>query len=349
MKILHFIDSLGYGGAETLLMSYVPALDDHDHVIVTFSDTNFFHQVTNKFTYYNLATNNPLRNLFPAVSKLKRIIAKEGVNIVHTHSYWTNIISRLATPKTKKLINHYHFADFDTLLGNYKVRLQLIIDKIIGHHNLNRVAVSEYVYNILQKNFYKGRNTCLPNFVNSEENKILKPRTYSKRTPLKILAVGNLKQEKGYDLLILAFEKLKSFPIQMDVFGEGDDLERYNNELKERQITALKFRGRVKSTPALLRQYSLYCSCSTSETFGLALIEAIAAGLPVLISDIPAFREVAPDSALFFKKSDSDDFVYQVLSIYKNGIDLKEDEYKYVLKKYSLVPFLKKLRKLYQS
>lgn len=349
MKILHLIDSLGYGGAETLLMNYIPALDDHDHVIVTFSDTNFFKQVTDKFTYYNLKTNNPIRNLLPAVSKLKKIIARENVNIVHSHSYWTNIISRLATPKTKKLINHYHFADFDTLLGSYKVRLQLMIDKIISHRHLNRVAVSEYVYNILQRHFYKGENSCLPNFVNSQANKSIKPRIYSKRTPLKIIAVGNLKQEKGYDLLIEAFERLKKHPIQMDVYGDGDNLETYVNELNKKGIKALRFRGKKKSTPELLQQYDLYCSCSTSETFGIALIEAVSAGLPILVSDIPAFKEVAPESAIFFKKADTDDFVYKLLAIYQNGVVTKEESYKFVLKKYSPAMFLKNLRKIYQS
>ena len=348
MKILHLIDSLGYGGAETLMMNYVPALHDHDHVIATFSDINFLQETANRFSYYNLE-GNAIRNLFPMVSKLKKIIIKEEVDIVHSHSYWTNIISRLATPKTKKLINHYHFADFDTLLDNYKVRLQLKIDKIINHRNLNRVAVSEYVYNILKKHFFKAKINCLPNFVNSEINNDFKLCPYSKGDPLKIIAVGNLKQEKGYDILISAFEKLKPFPIQMDIFGEGDKLQMYIDELSKRNITALRFCGRQKSTPDLLRQYNLYCSSSTSETFGIALMEAVSAGLPALISDIPAFREVAPNSARFFRKGDSDDFVRQVIDIYKNGITSKEQEYRYVLDKYSQPVFLENLRQIYEG
>jgi glycosyltransferase involved in cell wall biosynthesis len=348
MKILHFIDSLGYGGAETLLTSYVPELKEHDHIIVTFSGTNFYQEITNRHTCYNLE-GSPVRNLYKVVRKLKKIIAKENVDIVHSHSYWTNIISRLATPKKKKLINHYHFADFDTLLDNYKVRLQLKIDKMINHRNLYRVAVSEYVLGILQTHFPKGKNSCLPNFVNSEINSGFKLSTYSKGTPLKIVAVGNIIHEKGYDLLIPAFEKLKQYPIHMDIFGEGDSLQAYINELNKRDISTLKFCGKQKSTPTLLQQYNLYCSCSTSETFGIALIEAVAAGLPVLISDIPAFKEVAPNSARFFKKADSDDFLSQVVDIYQNGIDTIEDEYKYVLQKYSKPVFLESLRKLYQN
>ncbi|MFD2919399.1 glycosyltransferase [Terrimonas rubra] len=347
MKILHFIDSLGYGGAETLLTNYIPELKEHDHVIVTFSDTNFYREITNQYACYNL-DGNPVKNLFKIVSRLKKIIAKENIDIVHSHSYWTNIISRLATPKRKKLINHYHFADFDTMLSNYKVRLQLIIDKTIGHRNLRRVAVSDYVYGILKQHFPKGQNSCLPNFVNTPANSELKLYPYTKGTPLKIVAVGNIIHEKGYDVLLPAFEKLKQYPIKMDVFGEGDSMEIYINELHRRGITALKFCGKQKSTPALLQQYDLYCSCSTSETFGIALIEAVAAGLPVLISDIPAFKEIAPDSAYFFKKADSDDFFNKVTDIYQNGITAVASEYKYLLQKYSKPVFLEGLRDIYQ-
>lgn len=348
MNILHFIDSLGYGGAETLLTNYVPELKEHNHIIVTFSDTNFFQDSTKQFTCYNL-DGNPVKNLFKLISKVKKIIAKENIDIVHSHSYWTNIISRLATPKKKKLINHYHFADFDTMLSNYKVRLQLIIDKTIRHRNLHRIAVSEYVYGILKQHFPKGKNSCLPNFVNTATSNELKLYPYTKGTPLKIIAVGNIIHEKGYDVLLPVFQKLKQYPIKMDVFGEGKDLQTYINEVNKRDITALRFCGKQKSTPALLQQYNLYCSCSTSETFGIALIEAVAAGLPVLVSDIPAFKEIAPASAYFFKKTDSEDFLARVLNIYQNGINPVEAEYNYVLQKYSKPVFLESLRSIYQN
>lgn len=347
MKILHLIDSLGYGGAETLMMNYIPQMQDHDHVISTLSGINLFPQVAGRFKYYNL-DGSPTKDLFPIIYKLKKIISKEQIDIVHSHSYWTNIISRLVTPKNKKLINHYHFADFDTRLHNYKVKMQLKIDQTITHCNLQRIAVSEYVYSILKKHFHKSKNNCLPNFVNSEISKDLKLFNYSKSTPLKIIAVGNIKQEKGYDILISAFEKLKDYPIEMDVFGEGGDFQMYVDELNKRGITALRFCGRQKSTPELLHQYNLYCSSSTSETFGIALMEAVSAGLPALVSDIPAFREVAPKSTRFFKMGDSDDFVSQVIDIYKNGINTIEHEYKYVLDKYSKSSFLEHLREIYQ-
>lgn len=42
-------------------------------------------------------------------------------------------------------------------------------------------------------------------------------------------------------------------------------------------------------------------ACSTTESFGLQVIEAISRGIPVVLSDIPAFREILGDKGLFFK------------------------------------------------
>ncbi len=58
------------------------------------------------------------------------------------------------------------------------------------------------------------------------------------------------------------------------------------------------------SLRTVFRSALAYVSCSLDEGFGLPLVEAMQAGLPMIVSDIPAHREVAGDAALYFRPGD---------------------------------------------
>ena len=163
MRILHLIDSLNYGGAETLLMSYVPLLDDHEHVVVTLRGPNSFKKGNYEYIELNI---NPPGVILKALFAIRKIISEKKIDIVHSHSYWTNIISRLATPGKIKLINHYHFADYDTMKHKKSVKRMILIDKILNRKALVRVAVSDYLGKVLKETFPNSKISVIPNFIN---------------------------------------------------------------------------------------------------------------------------------------------------------------------------------------
>src|SRR5690606_42143378 len=90
----------------------------------------------------------------------------ESFDIVHPHYDWTNIISRFATPRKIKLLNHYHFADYDTMKNKPSVKRMVMIDKLFHHRQLVRIGVSEYVGNILRNTFPGSNIAIIPNFIN---------------------------------------------------------------------------------------------------------------------------------------------------------------------------------------
>nr|WP_288465919.1 glycosyltransferase [uncultured Pseudomonas sp.] len=107
-------------------------------------------------------------------------------------------------------------------------------------------------------------------------------------------AVGRLVTEKGFDLLLNASSQwLKSHPEdQLVIVGEGP--ERKNLAALAIQLgiaEQVSFTGHVFTASRLYRAFDLLCIPSQQEGLGLVLPEAIIAGVPVLATDLPVFRE----------------------------------------------------------
>lgn len=344
MRILHFIDALNYGGAETLLMGYIPLLTEHQHVVVVLNGPNVFARANYEYIEFNY---RPVKNFIQVRNALARIIRGKKIDIVHSHSYWTNIISRFATPRNIPLFNHYHFADYDSMKNKTAVKRMILIDRLVKHKNLVRVAVSKYVADILYKTFPGSIVEVISNFVTCMPGKIIPKKPVSDE--LRIVAVGNCNREKNYDYLIRVFSALKNERVSVDIMGGGTLLEYYRNEVKRCGLSRVKFCGIERNAREKLENYDVFLSTSVSETFGLAVLEAVCAGLSLMVSDIPAYREVAPVTSCFFDPYNEQDLVNKIIDFSRNRSMSNESDYKETLRKYSAENFLAKLRALYAN
>jgi len=125
-----------------------------------------------------------------------------------------------------------------------------------------------------------------------------------------ILVVGTLEPRKGHEVLInaLAASGPAVGPANTSPTpaGRADELKRLARQLGIGE--RLRILGRVDDAllAGLYRDAKLLCMPSFGEGFGLPVLEAMAAGLPVLASDLPAIREVADDAAVLVAPGDVD-------------------------------------------
>lgn len=348
--IVHLIESLGPGGAENLLADTIEGLPGWHHIVGYLDERVEVMPRIRQHSTLHFLNHRGHRDFPRTVLRLRRLIRNSGACIVHSHSYWTHILSRLATPRRVALFNHYHFADYG--MNPEGADRMIRLDRLTYRRGMRLLCVSDYVAQTVRDACgYKDGVESLKNFIGAE--RLAVPRLAVPRTPgvpLRMVAIGHLKREKNYDMVVEAFRTaLKDEAVEMDIFGWGP-FEEATAAARAQSIHNLRFRGIVSSPRDVLPDYHLYTMTSVSEACPLSPIEAAAAGLPLLLSDIPALLELAPRQAVYFQSNKVDDFIGAVRSILTGNTPLQYGSVDHeLLERYSAARYFETLTQLYEA
>ena len=307
--ILHIIDYLGRGGAEVMLVKVLKELTEYNNIVVTLNPRNHFGDEFKCDVYYSL--NMGSFATFPiAVLKLKRLIKKHKIDLVHSHLFSATLVARLATPQKIPLITTIHTNV--NVSNDYKKWYIMLLESISYKiHKSSIIAVSkgvlEQYFAFLNHKPYK--KYLLYTFVDINETADTPlPVTAIKKDTFTAIAIGALRYPKNQYYLIRAFELLKNENIELHIYGIGV----MQKELEQAVIDAgvkIIMKGEVKDVSKLMPQYDVYVMPSEFEGFSLSVLEAMVMQMPMLLSDIPSFREQCADTAIFFDLNNTTDFV----------------------------------------
>ncbi|HEV3318659.1 MAG TPA: lysylphosphatidylglycerol synthase domain-containing protein [Solirubrobacteraceae bacterium] len=164
-----------------------------------------------------------------------------------------------------------------------------------GRRRMNRlhvrIAVSEAAAWTARR-FYGGRYRIVPNGVHLGETPV---RGEDGAGPLRILFVGQAVERKGLSVLLRAFEALRDHvPATLTLVGASSE-EVAHMTLDDRGIRALGKVSEERKSAELARADVLCAPSLGGESFGMVITEGLAAGTPVLASDIPGYRDVLRD------------------------------------------------------
>ena len=176
-----------------------------------------------------------------------------------------------------------------------------------------------------------------------EEHK-LKRREY-------FIFIGRLVEEKGVDILIKAFSKI-STKKNLVIVGDNPYNDDYVDYLKSIASKNVIFLGAIygKEYEELLKGAYCYVSASKIEGTSPSLVQAMAYGIPSLVSDIPTNIEVLGGTGLTFKNENIKDLSANLVKILNNGIlakNLGEKCSKRAFQNYSWDAVVEKLDKIY--
>ncbi len=230
---------------------------------------------------------NPLTGL-----KVRRVLAAEGFDLLHLHEpflpmapFWSLVLSDAVKVGT------FHLArDRPNKLYRYGRGLL----RPLNHQLHGRIAVSEPARHTVAR-YLGGDYAIVPNGI-GEAAFADGGRDQFKREPV-ILFVGRLERRKGLSDLLRAFVSVrKQVPLaRLVVVGDGPLRASAETFVQRHGIDGVELRGRVQDEelPRLYREAAVFCAPSLeNESFGIVLIEAMAAGTPVVASDLPGYRSV---------------------------------------------------------
>jgi glycosyltransferase involved in cell wall biosynthesis len=123
-----------------------------------------------------------------------------------------------------------------------------------------------------------------------------------------LIAVGTLRWQKGYRCLIEAFARLRPQGYRLIIVGEGPERKKLQDLISRNRLgdsVVLAGRKSHREVVDLLNQSEIYVMSSLSEGFPKALLEGIACGLPVVVSDVGNCRELAKGVGLCVTPGDS--------------------------------------------
>ncbi|RYZ28632.1 MAG: glycosyltransferase [Chitinophagaceae bacterium] len=319
--IVHVIDSLARGGAETLLVNLLPELNKfYEIVLVTLTAENDFEesQIVCK-QRYKLGYNGP-KSIFSCVLKLRKIIKTHQPSLVRSQLYTSSLIARMATPKMVPLVFSIH--TFQGIENYTKNRLSLPVEKLTYSRRHHLIGVSNQAIEDFKKYVgIKGPTHTLYNFINAAYFQNSRIADNKHLQGLRLIAVGNLKGVKNYGYMIDAFSELKHLPISLDIYGEGPLREELQQKIDQANVN-IRLKGSCKEVYNIMPDYDLYVMSSLYEGFGIAPVEAMATGLPLLLSDLPVLREITHGNALFFDQLNPETFVKLLNEIMAGKHDL---------------------------
>jgi glycosyltransferase involved in cell wall biosynthesis len=349
--LLYVIDSLAIGGAETLLIDILHDLSaDYEVVIATLYDGCEYDESRLANAKRYCLFYNGFKSIPACAVKLRRIIKKHQPVLVHAHLYTSSLITRIATPKKIPLVFSIH-----TMLSieNYnKKRFSLLAERMTYHKHHRVIGVSKQTIADFDKYVgLKGPSHTLYNFINPvyfQKSRVAAPINGRQ---LKLVAVGNLKEVKNYGFLIQAFKDLKDLPVALDIFGDGPLRQELQKAIDESGVN-ITLKGSSKEIYQVLPAYDMYVMCSLYEGFPVAPLEAMAVGLPLLLSELPVLRESVGTNGLFFDQKDPQSFVRVIRNVLAGKIDLpsfSEKGMALARNEYQQKDYLHRLQNIYQE
>lgn len=295
----------------------------------------------------------------PHLISTSDFIKKNRIDFIHSHGKGAGIYSRLLTVITgRKTIHTFHGLH----IGSYnKIQkaLYLFLERILTVLTSKIIAVSHGEKDeILESRICTSKKiVVVENGVEIPESKI-HPEIV-KNDLLRIVSFTRFDYQKNSEMLIDIAEslksKLKDRNFIIEVFGDGDRKAAIEKKAEESKVSEnIKFYGAITNPREYLLKAHCYLSTSRWEGLPLALLEAMAAGLPVIASEVVGNRDIVKDSINGFlydlnNPGEAADDITRLIKDNEFFALLSKNARELIIKNYSVDSMVKKTENLYYS
>ena len=360
MRILHIIDHVGMGGAQTILKGILEKNRDNKDI--------FYYALRNN--KIKVEIDHPNIHSYKGYSKLntqsllelRKLIKKEKIDVIHCHlakSMFFGYILKILFFKKIKLIFHEHGRIFENqkLYNYFNEKVQNNVDLFIAVSEATKIEliknskVDEHKIKVLYN--FVDLNKINPNIKNYDIT-IKAKEVGIDKDYFVIGFAGRLNRIKGCDILIKSIPYIKIQNIKIMIAGDGIERKQLDKLSKDLNLKdKIIFLGYVNNIEEFYNIIDYLVIPSRSESFGLSAIEAQASGTPVIASSIKGLNEIVLDkkTGLLFQPENEKDLAEKIelihndknlrIELIKNGL--------YEVRKYSLDNYLLNLKSIYEN
>lgn len=266
-----------------------------------------------------------------AYKQIKKILKDNKYEFIHCHSPIGGVCGRLAAKVTHtKVIYTAHGFHFYKGAPKLNWMIYYPIEKVLSYITDVLITINKEDYELAKKKMKAKRIEYVPGIgvdINKFENVIIDKINKRKEIELSkdnivLLSVGELNKNKNHEVIIRALDKLKNPNIQYIIAGRGN-LESYLKELAkelnvENQVHLLGFRTDISELYSIS---DLFCFPSYREGLSVALMEAMASGLPVVCSEIRGNCDLiqSEKGGYLCAPSNIDDFAKYIKELVENS------------------------------
>lgn len=220
---------------------------------------------------------------------LDRTLEGTNADIVHVHLFHALVMTASLRSDRPRILTHHHGAHFKAS-GR---RLYGAVDRLAGKRMDRVVACSDWVRSFLVES-YGYRNEFVTTIENGWEGTPLAKAGRAGQPPV-LVCVANFREQKDHLTLLRAFELLvRAHPeARLRLVGDGPLKPEIVRSIREAGLEEkVDLVGAVRDVWSYLAAADVFVLTSTYEPLGIAVLEAMAARLPVVASDVGGLREI---------------------------------------------------------
>ncbi|MGQ0702402.1 MAG: glycosyltransferase [Gemmatimonadales bacterium] len=299
LHILHLTAPAPFGGLETVVLSLAAGLRARGHrVTVSAATEEADHPFLTALRERSIPALRPPAGYRQEVAAIRRFAANEGVDILHSHGYRSDVLTFLAGRSPRRRLA-------STVHGFIPVGVKNRLYQWIQRRTLRRfdaiVAVSRPLYETLTRDGVPpSRLHCIPNVL-LPDRPPLDRRSARRRLGLEEDApvigwVGRLSWEKGPDLALKALERIRQLPWTAVFLGEGPDQRALVTQASELGISdRVRWVGTIPRAGDLFAAFDVFLLSSRTEGTPAVLLEAMTAAVPIVATAVGGVPHLLED------------------------------------------------------
>lgn len=315
MHILHIIDDMSMGGAQSLLAELTPIQIQHGHCVTILelkeaTDKTLINRVTNAGVNVisiskRRRVRNPL-NIFSIIPYLKQY------DIVHVHlfpaNYWTALAKIVSFSKTPIITTEH-----STNNKRRNIPIFKYIDAFIYNRYQKVVACADKALETFKARYPNTKCTSIPNGVDISKYKNAQPYTKQELADIAedsfvTTMVARFDYPKRQDILVEAISLLPDKYHAIFVGGTSEDLGLQKTQKLSRDLGVsdrVHFLYLRSDVPKILKTSDVILMSSEYEGLSLSSIEGMASGHPFVATDVNGLREVVSGAGVLVPCGDA--------------------------------------------